>query len=562
MRHSFARERGPTGSAPCRPNTPVTRKLLSLLAVNLLWGLIPWPAAALFGVYSSFFIVFSRFVFSAIVLFAATAILSAWWNRTGAERITGGTFLRYLLAKNGDFFGLPQWLYLLLIAVIGFNGQIILFFYCLKTLGAIATSIGFVLALLIAAVVNWGAGKEGMSPFKLLYLATLFLATLILGAMSPATAPSGSLGFGNLALLLVFGATYGFFFVTSSADRMSPGEYRLIRAAPRWVLVRTIFKISVIFLIASVTLPPLMVALHWADLRADLTAEAARFLRECPDWWRLGVSANGIVLIVFCTIVPTLWFYALGTSWPKQSSFDLWAGVLAMTEPMMNMVLGLFVLHEAFPLPWLLVAMALMAISILTRYLSETESQVSGVAIIDARFDRGRALMERLYALRPVRRVTSLLGAHDLMVETLCASPREWGEAIRELAYAPGLASYQALMLTRVELDRGAPDRHKGNSAKIRNARRHAAGGKEGAMPVRIASFVKVENGATAAVIAALRALPEVVRILSITGEYDIVVEFEAETPEGLCDVLVKRVEAIPGILEFRSHFVTAEWEK
>jgi len=541
----------------------MTQKLLALLVVNLLWGLIPWPAAELFGAYSSFLIVYARFVYSALALLAATAFLIVWVNRGAKAPITGGTLARYLAARNGDFFGLPQWVYLLLVAVVGFNAQIVLFFWCLKTLGAIATSIGFVLALLIAAVVNWGAGKEDMSRFKILYLGTLFLATIILGAMSPTTAPGGSFGPGNLLVLLVFGAVYGFFFVTSAADRMAPEEYRFLRDAPRWVLVRTVFKIAVIFLVAALTLPPIVWALKAAGLRPDLTAEAVRFLREWPQWWRLGVSGSGVVLIVLCTILPTLWFYALATSWPKQSSFDLWAGVLATTEPMLNMVLGLLVLHEAFPLPWLLVAMALMAISILTRYLSETESQVSGVALIDARYDRGRALMEHLYALGPVRRVASLLGEHDLMVETLCASSREWGGAIQEIARSPGLAAQRTLLLTRIEFDRVVPDAQKGVSPRTRSARRGAnPATEEDGMPVRIASFLKVESGATARAVAALRALPEAVRVLSITGEYDIIVEFEAPTPEDLNEVLVKRVEAIPGILELRSHFVTAEWEK
>jgi DNA-binding Lrp family transcriptional regulator len=79
---------------------------------------------------------------------------------------------------------------------------------------------------------------------------------------------------------------------------------------------------------------------------------------------------------------------------------------------------------------------------------------------------------------------------------------------------------------------------------------------------IRIVSFLKTEFGKTDAILASLKSVPEIVKIVSITGEYDILIEIESETPETIADILVKYVDSIPGLVSVHSNYILASWEK
>jgi DNA-binding Lrp family transcriptional regulator len=79
---------------------------------------------------------------------------------------------------------------------------------------------------------------------------------------------------------------------------------------------------------------------------------------------------------------------------------------------------------------------------------------------------------------------------------------------------------------------------------------------------IKIISFLKIIFGETATVIQELKKIPEIVKIMTLTGEYDILIEIETETSEQLSEVFLKKIDHIPGMKETHSNYILNIWEK
>ena len=135
-------------------------KIVLLILVNILWGIIPLPAAQLFDTYSIFIILFVRFLSMAI----SGLIILTWIfiiSKEKKKQINLAKLLTiYLKSKNSEFFSLNQWTYLFLVAVFGFNVMLMLFFWGIDKIGIVIISIGFILSLVLTTIINWGRGKR------------------------------------------------------------------------------------------------------------------------------------------------------------------------------------------------------------------------------------------------------------------------------------------------------------------------------------------------------------------------------------------------------------------
>ncbi len=80
-------------------------------------------------------------------------------------------------------------------------------------------------------------------------------------------------------------------------------------------------------------------------------------------------------------------------------------------------------------------------------------------------------------------------------------------------------------------------------------------------MTIKIASFIKTEFGKSEFFGKELQKIPDITKILSISGEYEFLIEISVEKTEDLMDV-IEFIEKIPGIKEVHSHYVLSEWEK
>lgn len=79
---------------------------------------------------------------------------------------------------------------------------------------------------------------------------------------------------------------------------------------------------------------------------------------------------------------------------------------------------------------------------------------------------------------------------------------------------------------------------------------------------IRVISFLKIEFGMSKTIIKMLKSIPEVVKILNTTGETDIIIELEGDSPEALSEVYFEKIDPIPGMKEIHSHYVLSVWEK
>jgi len=63
-------------------------------------------------------------------------------------------------------------------------------------------------------------------------------------------------------------------------------------------------------------------------------------------------------------------------------------------------------------------------------------------------------------------------------------------------------------------------------------------------------------------VIEELKAIPEIKKIMSLTGDYDLLAEIEVETSEQLFDIFSEKIDLIQGITVSNTHVIMKSWEK
>jgi len=63
-------------------------------------------------------------------------------------------------------------------------------------------------------------------------------------------------------------------------------------------------------------------------------------------------------------------------------------------------------------------------------------------------------------------------------------------------------------------------------------------------------------------VIEELKSIPEIKKVMSLTGDYDLMAEIEVETSEQLFDIFSEKIDLIQGITVSNTHVIMKSWEK
>ena len=63
-------------------------------------------------------------------------------------------------------------------------------------------------------------------------------------------------------------------------------------------------------------------------------------------------------------------------------------------------------------------------------------------------------------------------------------------------------------------------------------------------------------------VIDELKEIPHIKKVMSLTGDYDILAEIEVETSEELYEIFSEKIDMIDGIIASNTHVVMKAWEK
>ncbi|GAI83483.1 unnamed protein product [marine sediment metagenome] len=63
-------------------------------------------------------------------------------------------------------------------------------------------------------------------------------------------------------------------------------------------------------------------------------------------------------------------------------------------------------------------------------------------------------------------------------------------------------------------------------------------------------------------VIDELKEIPYITKVMSLTGDYDVLAEIEVESSEELYEIFANKIDLIDGIISSNTHLIMKAWEK
>ena len=63
-------------------------------------------------------------------------------------------------------------------------------------------------------------------------------------------------------------------------------------------------------------------------------------------------------------------------------------------------------------------------------------------------------------------------------------------------------------------------------------------------------------------VIEEIKTIPQIKKVMSLTGEYDLLAEIEVDSSEELYEIFSEKIDMIEGIIASNTHVVMKAWEK
>ncbi|MBY9004614.1 MAG: Lrp/AsnC ligand binding domain-containing protein [Candidatus Lokiarchaeota archaeon] len=63
-------------------------------------------------------------------------------------------------------------------------------------------------------------------------------------------------------------------------------------------------------------------------------------------------------------------------------------------------------------------------------------------------------------------------------------------------------------------------------------------------------------------VIDELKEIPQITKVMSLTGDFDVLAEIEVESSEELFDIFANKIDLIDGIISSNTHLIMKAWEK
>lgn len=81
-------------------------------------------------------------------------------------------------------------------------------------------------------------------------------------------------------------------------------------------------------------------------------------------------------------------------------------------------------------------------------------------------------------------------------------------------------------------------------------------------MTIKAISLFKLGISVINPVIEELKQIPQIKKVMSLTGDYDILAEIEVDNPEELFEIFANKIDLIKGISSSNTHMVMRAWEK
>ena len=81
-------------------------------------------------------------------------------------------------------------------------------------------------------------------------------------------------------------------------------------------------------------------------------------------------------------------------------------------------------------------------------------------------------------------------------------------------------------------------------------------------MTIKAVMFCKLGISVINKVIEELKKIDQIKKIMSLTGDYDLLAEIEVDTSEELFDIFANQIDLIEGIVQSNTHVIMKSWEK
>lgn len=81
-------------------------------------------------------------------------------------------------------------------------------------------------------------------------------------------------------------------------------------------------------------------------------------------------------------------------------------------------------------------------------------------------------------------------------------------------------------------------------------------------MTIKALIFCQVYHKEMVKVLEEFKNIPEIKKVFSLTGDYDVLAEIEVETSDELYEAFAKKIDPIEGIVKTNTHVIMKSWEK
>jgi DNA-binding Lrp family transcriptional regulator len=81
-------------------------------------------------------------------------------------------------------------------------------------------------------------------------------------------------------------------------------------------------------------------------------------------------------------------------------------------------------------------------------------------------------------------------------------------------------------------------------------------------MPIKAIILCKLGINVIKPVIEEIQKIPQIIKVMSLTGDYDVLAEIIVETPEELYEIFANKIDMINGITVSNTHMVMKEFTK
>jgi len=81
-------------------------------------------------------------------------------------------------------------------------------------------------------------------------------------------------------------------------------------------------------------------------------------------------------------------------------------------------------------------------------------------------------------------------------------------------------------------------------------------------MPIKAIILCKLGISVIRPVIEELKMIPQITKVMSLTGDYDVLAEIVVDTPEELYEIFANKIDMINGIIASNTHMVMKEFNK